>query len=546
MNKKMERWLIQRFGPLQVVDGPTAAALQQGRTAFLVDNDEAEAIASVRNNMAEGGFAHVATIPLAAVEQGKTGSMLVFEKQTVEPVDVSNLWGDLIAETPCDYYRRLAEQFHTVPHAPWYLTPDQIDAMEAARLLALVSADSDVFVAIEERLPTPAAQTWLKERTKQAAVVMVRFWTRQIIRKLAFEFEQEWILPTEFDNGPDPVVAHVYVVKHGLIDEYMRSWNTNAEYRGLIFLCVKGAGQALPSFYHATHHTAIIYQDLPRFKEFHATRPPHRAGGRPEGPRAPHDLPLVSWLPTIDGMLKTLKPLHALSMMMFSSIVLEILGHTVGMDMDFILWNPLEHPDIAALNKKTDDLDVFYWNGKEYVGRFTHTNDWFNKDLPALFGAPNMEEVIYNPRYHFYWRGIKLMSVSATVARLKQRARPAAMADLYALKYRMGLPIELPCLPKSIIFQDGIVRDYTNKKTLEQTYRTTMNYLRVWQDMNVTMSELQKAFPRCPEGGAHLPKTGTKTRKAKHTKSKTHWIVNYPYTYITEPSTKRTTKRKRV
>lgn len=500
LNNNMERWLIQRFKPLQIVDSPQTAILHE-KSAFLIENDDLTTIGLTRNTMVDAGFMHLATIPIAAIEQGKTGSMVVFEKRHQPFIDVSNLWETLLNETPCDYYKRLAEQFRTVPAAPWYLTPDQIDAMEAARLLALISEPTcDVFITIENQQPSHAAHIWLAEQTKHASIVMMRFWTRQIIRKLAFEFEQEWILPEQFNDGSDPIVAHVHVIKRGLIDTRLRSWNTNSEHHGFIFLCVQNAGTALPSFFHATHHTALMYQDLPRFKELHATRPVHEI--KVGGAVPPHDLPLISQLPIVANMLHSVHPLHKLSVILIGSVVLEIVGHTVGMDADMIAWNPLGYNDVSALKYQAveGDIDLALWNGQEYVNTDAYVSDWYNKEWPSLFGASSMEEVIYNPRYHLYWRGMKMMSLAGTVARLRQRARPAAMADLYSLKHKFGLPIQLPiCLPEKVIV-GGETRYYTDKKTLDRTYQTTLRNLKIWQNMNVSLTEIREAFPPCQKG----------------------------------------------
>lgn len=548
----MDNWLSQRFGELQIVANAADALTKNlPRLAFLTPNDEPATIALVRQSMADAGYMHLATIP-AAVAPGApaaTGSMLVFEKRPAgAPPAFEPKWDALLAAAPCDYYKRLAEQFSTPPAAPWYLTSDQIDAMEAARLLALVDGNYDIFVAIEEQgfkgearrslieaqpLSQQAGQWLLKTVTPKSAAIMVRFWSRTMIQKLAFEFEQEWILPAGFDAASEPVIAHVHVVRRGLCETHLKSWNERGNHTGLIFMCITGAGMALPSFFHATHHTALMYQDLPRFKELHATRLPHAwtgGGYDRDKPAAPHDLPLVSQLLPVATLLKPVAPLHKLSVLFIGSVVLEIIGHTVGMDADMVAWNPAGHADIASLKMAPlPDLDLALWNGREYVGADAYVTDWYNREWPALFGAPNMEEVVYNPRYHLYWRGMKMMSLSGTVARLKQRARPAAMADLYALKHKLGLPIELPmCLPPKVIV-GGETRFYTDPKTLERTYQTTIRNLRTWQDMNVSMDEIRRAFPPC--GAVAAGGASRKTRKHNHNRAatrkagKNHWIV---------------------
>jgi hypothetical protein len=79
-----------------------------------------------------------------------------------------------------------------------------------------------------------------------------------------------------------------------------------------------------------------------------------------------------------------------------------------------------------------------YWN--------TWLDIWAQK-----CGAKYFEELLANPKYHFYFLGVKIISLDCDVVRRLERNRPRAYADLIALRKRYSYKVNIPPIPEKII-----------------------------------------------------------------------------------------------
>ena len=62
-----------------------------------------------------------------------------------------------------------------------------------------------------------------------------------------------------------------------------------------------------------------------------------------------------------------------------------------------------------------------------------HWNKWTIK-WGESFGATNIDETVFNPKYHFYYFGLKILFIDADISRRIERERPRAYTDLLFLK----------------------------------------------------------------------------------------------------------------
>lgn len=140
-----------------------------------------------------------------------------------------------------------------------------------------------------------------------------------------------------------------------------------------------------------------------------------------------------------------------MSFMLFSSIVLYMLGHRAINDLDLYIHSiPLDiqncvnefktnekYKYIEYKIKGTDNWPI-YWD--------TWLDQWANK-----CGARYFEEILGNPKYHFYFLGTKVISLHCDIIRRLERHRPRAIADLIALRKRYSIKINIPPIsPKKI------------------------------------------------------------------------------------------------
>jgi hypothetical protein len=136
--------------------------------------------------------------------------------------------------------------------------------------------------------------------------------------------------------------------------------------------------------------------------------------------------------------------------MLFSSIVLYLIGNRLMNDLDLYI-----HTIPSHIIEVTDQLKDPVFNYIEY--KIKNTGNWpdyWNSWLDIWAnkcGAKYFEEILGNPRYHFYFLGVKIISLNCDIVRRIERARPRAIADLIALRKRYPLSISIPSLKEKIV-----------------------------------------------------------------------------------------------
>lgn len=155
--------------------------------------------------------------------------------------------------------------------------------------------------------------------------------------------------------------------------------------------------------------------------------------------------------------------------MLFSSVVLYLLGHRSMNDLDLYIHTIPEDLQ-AKLNELNTDSNFkfiefkvkntsnwpLYWN--------TWLDEWAQK-----CGAKYFEEILGNPKYHFYFLGIKIISLECDVERRLSRSRPRAVADLIALRKRYSYNVNIPPIPSLSI--EYIKLDEKSKSEIEELIR---------------------------------------------------------------------------
>lgn len=133
--------------------------------------------------------------------------------------------------------------------------------------------------------------------------------------------------------------------------------------------------------------------------------------------------------------------------MLFSSIVLYLIGHRAMNDLDLYI-----HTIPSNIFEKLNDFKKEEYSYIEFKVKNTefwplHWNTWL--DIWAdKCGAKYFEEIIANPKYHFYFLGIKVISLECDIVRRIERNRPRATADLIALRKRYSYKINIPNIPE--------------------------------------------------------------------------------------------------
>ena len=191
----------------------------------------------------------------------------------------------------------------------------------------------------------------------------------------------------------------------------------------------------------------------------------------------------------------------------FSSIVLFALGLRDINDIDAFFYH---NPDFISsetnnLKYLIDEFISENLGGKErQIIEFTckgygnwdfnsykeYPHKWFEEKLPNLYGAKTYENSIFNPRFHFYFLGIKCVSYKGDFARRSSRHRPAAIADLIAVNRMTFLKINIPKLPNKIWVSHKEVE--LNNEEVNKIIIRVKKYLEYRYSIFMSFDEIQK------------------------------------------------------
>ena len=186
-------------------------------------------------------------------------------------------------------------------------------------------------------------------------------------------------------------------------------------------------------------------------------------------------------------------------LIILSSGILYSHGIREANDIDCFLSDTkaIKQTDIDEFNKK--DYDIFY-NHKDQ-----NNERWQNelKNRAKMFGVKNYEELIYNPKYYYYFMGIKFLRLKYDIRVRFRRSRPAQLSDLlvirqmYNLKYDIKIPEETKMFDRDK--QMGVVSPVNKKKYLE----TMKFYLETRYYIRLTIEQIEKWINRDMTGGGN-------------------------------------------
>ena len=156
------------------------------------------------------------------------------------------------------------------------------------------------------------------------------------------------------------------------------------------------------------------------------------------------------------------------SFMLYSSVIFYILGHRNMNDIDLYIHSFKDHhetkDEIETENEdstvqQTKEINIMEEIVKETLTfpfmdySMKNTEKWpkywdtWLDEWAKLCGARYFEEILCNANYHFYFLGVKIISLDCDIKRRIYRNRPRAIADLISLRKRYGLSISIPRIP---------------------------------------------------------------------------------------------------
>ena len=197
-------------------------------------------------------------------------------------------------------------------------------------------------------------------------------------------------------------------------------------------------------------------------------------------------------------------PIDQLRFMLFSSVVLYSLGLRNINDLDLIVhylpksaktedfFTLLETFFINADKFPFVDISIKGYLGWETGGEKEYLIEWFEKEWPNLIGSDSMEDMIFNPKYHYYYFGMKIVSLEADTKRRIKRCRAAAYADIIALMMFTGQLIKIPQLPIGY-WENHVYYEFTAEK-INSMIKKIQNYLKLRYRLKLSIEEIKKFF----------------------------------------------------
>jgi hypothetical protein len=203
-----------------------------------------------------------------------------------------------------------------------------------------------------------------------------------------------------------------------------------------------------------------------------------------------------------EWLYENINVINRIRFLLFSSIVLYTLGLREMNDLDLIIHHLPSYLNTSFYEKikyqlidestKFPFIEASIKGTGEWItgGQKEYLNEWFGKEWPEMYGSKSMDETILNPRFHYYYLGIKIIIVNADIKRRIQRSRAAAYADLIAFIKLIDNTLKIPNMPKGY-WKNHIYYDYTPSEINIQ-YKKISFYLKKRYNIKMHVDDIQK------------------------------------------------------
>jgi hypothetical protein len=189
-------------------------------------------------------------------------------------------------------------------------------------------------------------------------------------------------------------------------------------------------------------------------------------------------------------LVRKLTLLEQSKFLLLAGSVLAIHGIRRSSDIDFFISNLPESADTSTISKITDifmkdNEKLFFFDGYHPKVRWEEFwSDW-HKEWAGYFGANSMLECVHNPKYHFYFCGVKCIILQAEIERRNIRSRPAAVVDLIMINRLLNKSIKL-----KPIKNDTIKNNIIKNKGKSEFINTMNHWIKKKYDTILTEEEL--------------------------------------------------------
>ena len=172
---------------------------------------------------------------------------------------------------------------------------------------------------------------------------------------------------------------------------------------------------------------------------------------------------------------------------LFSSSILFSFGVREMNDIDgyMVKNNYVKMEDLNTFNRNDIDLT--------YEGSSQTNEEWLKvlDDRAKGFGANNFDELALNPKYHYYFMGVKFLRLKYDVITRLSRGRPAQITDLLVLRqlYDLSYKLAIPKITK--MYDESTKKDIEKPVDYQKFIDTVKYYLKKRYFINLSLSEIK-------------------------------------------------------
>jgi hypothetical protein len=193
-------------------------------------------------------------------------------------------------------------------------------------------------------------------------------------------------------------------------------------------------------------------------------------------------------------------PMDMKRFLIFSSMILYLYGLRKPNDVDILGYDlPKPYGKTASLyntfgssNKRILNIGELQVRGyrdwrvgcsKEYL------NEWFGYEWANLFGARNMEDMIFNPRYYLSLMGVKILILKGDMERRIIRYRATSYADIIGYNFYLRDKIKIEEPPYKYIIK-GEEKSYETEEDIIILLKKIKNYLKNRYNIKLSMKNI--------------------------------------------------------
>lgn len=133
--------------------------------------------------------------------------------------------------------------------------------------------------------------------------------------------------------------------------------------------------------------------------------------------------------------------------LIFSGAILYVYGLRNIHDIDLYIDHDCYSKNVDKYLLNTDTKFYFLDTTMPYTDTWKKYWDNWSLTWAQLMGAKDFQDVLYNPKYHFYYMGMKFMCLQGDIERRLIRQRPRSLVDLIKINDILDMKIKIPSIP---------------------------------------------------------------------------------------------------